>query len=274
MKTIKFLFFIIFGSLSLSSCLVNDEVDSDIYDDSANVIGFRTGTLNASIIADGSTADYTMQLLVSGPTASDITSSITASLEVDSSSDAIEGTHFTLDSNTVTFEPSNNLLTTLGITILSEGVTAPDEKFLKLNLINSSDSATLVSGRTGSILISIKYLCNSDLAGMYDNPDLPANTGDVAEIIELGPGQYRVSALPYLGWNGVDGIYFDIIDDCGNLTITNCEITEAFGALVEGEATVENDGSWTLTYVVYNGATPDTGVWFDFSTSPSTYTPQ
>ncbi len=272
MKTLKFLTIFLLSTMTLVSCLVDDTVASDAYDEGPNVLGFLNSSMLATKLADGTTTTLTIVLKASGPNVSEISETITANIEVDPSSSAIEGTHFSLPESTVSFLPSNNMIATIDLVVLSEGIEAPASESLILNLVNSSSSTTITSGRTGSIDISIKYLCFSDIAGTYSNPDLPSGAEGVAELTEVGVGTYTVSSLPYLGWGGTTPIWFEIVDECGELTFTNCELTES-GYFTEGEVVNNGDGSFTLTYIVYNGGDPSTGIFFDFLDAPSTYTP-
>ena len=270
MKTIKILSILLFSIFTLSSC-IDDTVDTDEFVNSPNLIAFSKSSLNATIIADGGTIDNTLNLLIKGPTSMNISEDITASLEIDPSSTAVEGTHFTLASNTVTFSPSNDLKTSVDFTVLSDGIASPSEVTLVLNIVNPSSSSVVPSGRSGQIVIKIGYLCPSDLAGEYSNPDVPSNANDQATFTEIGPGTYRISAMPYLGWGGTDPIYIDIIENCGNITVVGGEVVDALGATVDGSGTVsETTGAVTFTYTVYKA---DGSIWFDFSTQPSTYTP-
>lgn len=273
MKTIKILSLILISMITLSSCM-SDEVDTDANMNTPSMLSFVKNKISATIIADGSTADFTLPMKVKGPLSGDITNDITATISVDPSSTAVEGLHYSLGSTAVTFSPSNNLITSIDLTVMSTGVTAPAEVTLILNITNSSDSAVGPSGRTGQSVVTIKYLCSSDLAGEYTNPDVPGGAAGEATFTENSPGQYTISAMPYLGWGGSTPITMDILDDCGTISVTNSELMEA-GYLTIGTGTVNADGSITINYIVYNGATVDTGIFFDFSApeDASTYTP-
>ncbi len=250
MKTLKILTLILLSTFALHSCLVEDTARSDEFDDGPNVLGFLESSMLATLTADGSTRTIVVPLRAIGPNLGEITSDITASLEVDPSSTAIEGTHYTLNSNTVTFSPSNNLITTIELTILSEGIDAPASESLILNLVNSSDANTVPSGRTGSLAVDITYLCFSDLAGNYTNaliaPDL-CDTSDPITVVEDEPGRYFVSSMTNYSWTSGGCIGFFIIDNCGTLTYDGGDL-EANGYTGDGGAggEVNADGSFSF----------------------------
>lgn len=271
MKTIKILSVIIIALFSLNSC-IDDKVLDDDFENTPSVMSFEKSKYSATITADGSTANHTLAVLLKGPQSGAITNDITASVTVDPSSTAVEGVHYTLNTNMVTFSPSNNLINNIDFVVLSAGITAPASETLVLNLTNSSDSSILSSGRSGSVIITIQYLCFSDMGGNYSNADVPSGAAGEATTTETGAGSYTVSALPYLGWGGTTPITFDIIEDCGTITIVGGELTNA-GYLTTGGGEVSADGnSFTINYIVYNGATADTGIFFDFSAAADTST--
>lgn len=112
--------------------------------------------------------------------------------------------------------------------------------------------------------------CGSFLEGDYHNPNVGGGTGGFCTITALGGGNYLCSALPRLTAGG-QVIPFEFSDVCDTITIN----TIVLGSyLVVGEGVVNADDSITITYKLHNGSTPDAPVLFDYSTQPSTYTPQ
>ncbi len=250
MKTIKILTIVLLSTFALHSCLVEETAPSDAYADGANVLGFLESNMLAALTADGSTRTLTIPLKAVGPNLSDITSDITCDLVKDASSTAIEGTHYTLGSSTVTFSPSQNLITTIELTLMSDGISAPSSESLILNLENSSDPNTIPSGRTGSIAIDITYLCYSNLAGDYTNaliaPDR-CDESDPITVTEDSPGRYFVSSMTEYAWTSGGCIGFYIVDNCGTLTYDGGDLEDNGYSGDGGEGgEVNADGSFTF----------------------------
>lgn len=131
--------------------------------------------------------------------------------------------------------------------------------------------STLSDGTTEHLNRSttrINVACGSFLAGNYlinNNPALTATT------TALGGGAYTCSRLPYLTVSGGQPIPFEFSDLCDTITINTTVL--GGGYLVLGEGVVNPDGSYTITYALYNGPTEDTGIYFDFTNQPATYYP-
>lgn len=227
----KFLNLILFvsASLALNSCLVDDDGGNYVNNDqSPNLLGFTQSTVNASVTADGEEKPLSFPVELAGPTAFQYEGEITVTIEVDPSSTAVEGVHYSLSSNTVTLSSASNLTANFPVTIITDGIDPPIDPtpVLKLNIVSASDSSILPNGRTSSITIYIEYLCYSDITGFYETLDAlyyrigvltydEAVWPDEQEIIYICNGTFRV--LEWFGpFNGNEW-YFQV-DELGNIT--------------------------------------------------------
>jgi hypothetical protein len=266
----------LFLAFSLTSCLVDDTADSDLNDKSPSLIGFTAGSTDANIKATGDVTPFSMNVEVTGPTFSSITSDISGSVVVNEAlTTAVEGTHFELDAATSSFtlSPDNNLIGNVSVNILTAGINPPlaESPVLALDIVTSSDIAS-VNGRTGTILITIKYLCASDLAGSYtvtgtyqayDGSITPQNWTDT--ITMTGDGEYRTGRVGH--WSaavlgGTPGMTFT--DLCGTLTIPSQNLVDLYSNIVEGGpvtaegntlvmSKVQGDGSIDFVYTISYG---------------------
>ena len=216
-------------SLMFTSCLVDDETISDDYDNGPNLVGFLDSSVNASVAADGNTYEVLMTVQFSGPTSSQFTGDFDVTIAVDPSSTAIDGTHYTLNSNTLSLSASTNYIANLPLTVLTEGIAPPldENPVLTLMITEISDGSIVPNGRTSSIDVTIEYLCFSNITGSYRalfgeyyrigvGPNCTVSDWpDETEIIYLCGTTYRV--LEWFGCFDGNEWYFDI-DESGNIT--------------------------------------------------------
>lgn len=216
-------------SLLFTACLVEDDTPYDNNDKGPNLVGFLNSSVNASVAADGNTNDILMTVTFSGPTSTQFTGDFDITISVDPSSTAIEGTHFELNSNTLSLSASSNYIANLPLTILTAGIDPPldENPVLTLNISEISDESVVPNGRTASIDITIEYLCFSNVTGSYRalfgeyyrigvGPNcVTADWPDETEIIFLCGTTYRV--LEWFGCFDGNEWYFEI-DGAGNIT--------------------------------------------------------
>ena len=266
----------LFLAFSLTSCLVDDTADSDLNDKSPSLIGFTQASVDANIKATGDVTPFTMNVEVTGPTFSSITSNISGSVVVNQAlTTAVEGTHFELDPSTSSFtlSPDNNLIGNVAVNILTAGIQPPlaESPVLALDIVSSGGAAD-VNGRTGTILITIKYLCSSALAGKYNvTGTYTAYDGSVSQqswtdvITMTGDGEYRTGRVGH--WSagalgGTPGMTFT--DLCGELTIPYQNLVDLYANIVEGGpvtaegntlemSSVQPDGSIKFIYTISYG---------------------
>ena len=127
-----------------------------------------------------------------------------------------------------------------------------------------TDGSVTQAGAAGTFIITVN--CLSDLAGTYTS-----SNGETVTITEVQAGVYESTQLPYLT-SGGNPIPFQFSESCGTITIN----TLVLGSyLTVGTGVVNDDGTFTISYVLYDGSSVDAGILFDFSGPGDvvTYTP-
>jgi hypothetical protein len=248
MKKFKIYILLFVFTISFSSCLLEDETPTDNFGKSPNLIGFNKSSIAANALADGTTTEVMIPLLVTGPTSIDITEDVNFSVEVDVSSTAVEGTHYTLNTDNLSLSAADGLKTSIPVTIITAGIVPPlaEAPTLVLNLTTTSKNA-IVSGRTGQVSIAINYLCFSKLAGDYviNFASGPTNV----TVTQVSDGVYRASYLPPF----TSTYWWEFSDVCNELTITDWQydgsnpITGTSGPRPKG--TLNESGDITFTGV-------------------------
>jgi len=254
--------------LSMTACLDNS-VQLDGIESSPNLVGFNKASKTVGFLTDDLEHQTNVLVTIVGPSYDSVQGDVVAQISVDPSSTAVDGVNYRLESNSVVLNYANNFSALLPITVITENMSAPSRVSLVLNIDTISNDSLVINGRTKQIRVYIDYLCfsNLDNGNEYLNPDVP---NGATTIEEIAPGKYEVGAMPFLS-SGGNPIPFEFTDTCGEISIDYL----VFGAyLMLGQGTVNNDGSITITYILYNADTVDSGVFFDYSTQPSTYTPQ
>ena len=287
MKTIKYLLIFVLSVSTFISCsdIIDDTERTEGYDEGPNLIGFTTAETNVSGISNGNEYVFDLPMSGTGPTIMDANEDVTVNISVDPTSTAIEGTHFMLSEDTVTFEAGNNYINDLPITMLTEGIVAPLDMnpYVILNVSEVNSSGNFVNnGRTGKIKVNLLYLCFSNLSGTYDvemryvNPDAGTDTMHygVDTINETGDGTYRTEAAGHWEVDGGPGAIggtagFDFTDVCNDITIPAQNLVDLYSNIVEGvagESHVDPDtGIITFQYTICAGYCREYWV---------TYTPQ
>lgn len=265
MKKISYLLsFLSIGlALTMVSCEEGDNL-ADQIEASPNLIGFAIRTTSFSGIADGTTYTNMVPVSVFGPSTGDLSGSYTATITVDPSSTAVEGTHFTLPSNTITVTSDGNLASNFQIDMLSAGIPTPlaVNPVIVLKVGSPTGSGNIVaSGAT--LKITLLYLCPSFLAdfnyavtGTYVRASTATNTTfnhGVEGLSKVADGEYFTETTGH--WNpgeldpGYDGFYFK--DICGVITIEEQNLGGVYSNLVQGTGTVdESTGDIYMEYTV------------------------
>ncbi|RSK42076.1 hypothetical protein [Mangrovimonas spongiae] len=152
-----------------TSCLVDDEVESDSYGDSPSLAGFTSAARNLSAVADGEDKQFGIDLSLVGPASVGNVGSVDVVVSVDPSSTAIEGTHYSLTSMSTTLQASNNYIGSLPLTVITEGITPPlaVSPVLKLNIESVNGSNVIPNGLKDGITLTFIYQCFADLSGTY-----------------------------------------------------------------------------------------------------------
>ncbi|MFY0601686.1 MAG: hypothetical protein JXR03_18580 [Cyclobacteriaceae bacterium] len=169
MKKMKYLYMLLIGAVITTSCSEEGDSLASQISNSPNTAGFALSVMPMSGVADGSTYDFDIRMLVAGPTSKDLSENVTVRLSVDTDqSTAIEGTHFEFESNELTITPNQNSAGVLPITLLTEGIVAPlaENPVLVLNVESVSGDRTVV-GSGKALVVNLLYLCPGDLSGTY-----------------------------------------------------------------------------------------------------------
>ena len=246
MKKIIKITFLFLLSLSLTSCLVNDTDPTEEFDQGANVVGFTSSTMAFSGVANGDEYQSTINFEVKGPTASDYTAPINATISVDPASTAVEGVNFRLDSSTITLDADGGYTGSLPITLITDGIVAPLAESPTLILaVTSANGETNLLPNGLKLTVTLNYLCFSNLAGTYDVTMryVRASTGTdstqtLTDVIkETADGEYRTERVGY--WTaaqlgGTPGFTFN--DVCNDISIPYQNLVERYSNIVEGVA--------------------------------------
>lgn len=116
------------------------------------------------------------------------TSPVTVTVEVDPTSTAVQGVHYTLASNTVTI-PAGEVIAQLPVTVLTGNIEPTETPNLVLNI--TSANGAKVSVNYSKLTFRIRVICASDLAGSYNVLWRVLNVGD-------GDGGVRQSLTNYV----------------------------------------------------------------------------
>ena len=255
MKTFKKYLFLLAVSFSLTSCLVDDDVATDEIVNSPNLVGFTSSSTNALVTQGTGNQDYSANLTIVGPTVLNISEDINVTVTVNTEeTTAVEGVHFSFTPTTTTLSPDSGLTGTVPYTVLTDdpSIEAPSEVFLVLNVTEvSGGNGAIPSGRTGKIVVSIRYLCNSDLEGTYTNPLVP-QCDDVTgpnniTVTQVSSGRYLVSSMTGYTFGPGNCIEFYMIDVCGQLTYDGGGLEDNGYSGEGGNGVVNSDGSFTIT---------------------------
>ncbi len=251
--------FLLIFSVMLSSC-VDDSTFADEVKKSPNIIGFELRNTNISGIANGSEYENLFNVEVVGPSTAGLSGEFTATVTVDPTSTAIEGTHFRIDNPTITVTSEGKLRNVMGITMLTEGIVAPlaSNPVLVLNVTNATGSGVIASG--AQLSVNLLYLCNSVLEGQYE-VTITRDDGAVYVypdyITETGVGQYRGESVGRWSPGSIGGTPgFDFVDVCNVITVPEQNLVDLYSNLVGQDGKPEDSfvdpatGIITIKYYV------------------------
>lgn len=245
----------------LNSCLIENETDLDLNDKGPNLASFEQSRTAFAAIADGAEYKFDVKMKVIGPTSMDIKNDITLTVAVDPSSTAIAGTHFRLDSPTLTLSAANNLLGLFPVTMLTQGIATPlaVAPVLVLKVTQASgDDNIVANGKT--ISINLNYSCPSFLAGTYDVTTISTTVAGVSStlnwtetIVNTGIGEYRTGRVGH--WTpadlgGTPGFTFN--DVCGQISVSGQNLVDLYSNWVEGTAFGTVDPVTGNLYIEYS----------------------
>lgn len=176
MKTIKYLFLLITLVGFAGACLVDDEETYELNSKGYNVATFEKFATNLGALANGDEYQRVLNMRLVGPTVKDLSGDITVTVEADPSSTAVEGVHYRIDNPTITLKASNNYLGSLGVTLLTEGNSPPEDgtpeledyvaPVLVLNVKSATGDANVTtSGKLNKV--TLNYTRPNPYAGKY-----------------------------------------------------------------------------------------------------------
>lgn len=233
---------ILFASLMLTSCLVDDEDPSTSNDLGPNLASFRNNSGTLGAIANGDEYEFDIEVEVLGPTVVEQEGDVQFTVSVDPASTAIEGTHFALPSTSMTLTEASNYIGKFPVTLLSDGIMAPLDVSPVLILTMSDASGTNVLPNGKKITLTLNYLCFSNLAGSYTTEieyyragALVSSTTGTDVLTETGDGEYRsglVGQWTAAQLGGTPGMTF--FDVCDIITIPNQNLVDLYSNEVEG----------------------------------------
>lgn len=244
--------------LGLSGCdaLLDDEVTD--FGTGPNFVGFASSAMTLAAVTDGSEYQMEVPLRIIGPTVPGLDSEVTVDITVDPSSTAIEGTHFSLPSTTVTLTPSSSqedvFTGSMPITILTEGLVAPldETPVLVLNMTNLSTSENVViNDKRETTSINLAYACPfdiNDFAGTYiattDEFEIYLGETKPFEVV-VGPGENQLTLVNFAAHPEEYDLVVDVDPATGEITVPKQVALNYnnFGATQYGELSMEGSGT-------------------------------
>ena len=261
MKTLKYILILIMSIGMFNSCLVDDESTLDLNNQGPNLAGFDLAKTSLAAIADGAEYKFDLKVKVFGPNSLDLTKDVTITVEADPSSTAKEGTHYKLNSSSVTLSPGRNMLGLFPVTMLTEGIQTPLEKSPVLVLkVTQASGDPLVINSGKPITIELNYACPSFLEGDYDVTTEYTNAAGVVKILKwsdhltnTGIGEYRTARVGH--WAPEDLGYtpgFTFTDVCGKLSVPGQNLVDTYSNWVEGTDFGSVDEETGNLYIEYS----------------------
>lgn len=230
--------------LTFTSCVVDDDVVlGDIT--GPNLASFARTSQVISGIANGDEYENEIIVEVKGPTWEEMTGDVEVTVSVDPASTAVEGTHFRMDSKTITLTEENNYNGKLPITLLTDGIEAPldENPVLILNVESATGENVINNGKP--LKINLNYLCFSDLSGTYDvklryiraSQGIDTTVEFQDTFTEVATGEYRTARVGH--WTAADlggEPGFTFYDICNTITIPEQNLVNLYSNLVKGVA--------------------------------------
>lgn len=176
---------------------------------------------------------------------------ITVNIEVDPSSTAVEGVHYSLSGNSATIA-AGEFVGSFPVTVLTGNIDPSESPALVLNI--SSATGADIASNYGSITLNIRVVCPSDISQETDtwSGTTTSRFGtDVATVTvtPLGAGQYVVSDMstglyPRFGFSTTQELI--IADNCNVISYVGPRQTNFTIVPPTGENT-PTEGSWDET---------------------------
>lgn len=266
MKNLGKLFMLLMLPLLCVSCLVDDENDTG-RQSSPYTLGFaKSSTLESYFEDVGPVVVNVTVNVLGGNSGIALPNDVEVFYTADASSTATAGNEYTFTGSSFTI-PAGTTFGSLPLQINTGGLDPDNPTQLVIKLTDANGAAVSQINDTFTITF---VGCQSDHAGTYDNVDVPQNANDMATITELAPNTYRISALPGIGFGGVDPVWFEFTNVCGDVQVSGWQL----GTLAVSSGSVD-DTTGDITFdgiLLYNGSDVGSGVWFDLGAT--TYSAQ
>jgi len=231
MKKIKILAIALISALSMNSCLVDEDVDSQNQAESGFAAGFSRGTIS-HIITPSQTENISESVkvnLIGGNGAVNSSSDIVLNYSIDPSSTAVQGTHYNITNTTneITipagrdFAPEDFMYE-----VLIGGINAGESFTIIVNL-ESANNNVFAAAQYAPLTVNITK-CDPPLVGNYNVASPGYNDGDASNVASLGCDTYRATYLPLAdGFNQVVNFEFKHNAD-DSLEITSIGFTNSY----------------------------------------------
>lgn len=130
---------------------------------------------------------------------------VTVTVEVDPTSTAVQGVHYTLASNSVTI-PAGEVIAQLPVTVLTGNIQPTETPNLVLNI--TSASGAKVSVNYNKLTFRIRVICPSNLVGSYNVLWRVLNLGDGSGGVAQTASNFTITAFPTISLTSTaTGVY-------------------------------------------------------------------
>jgi hypothetical protein len=133
------------------------------------------------------------------------TTPVTVTVEVDPTSTAVKGVHYSLASNTITI-PAGQVIGQLPVTVLTGNIQPTETPNLVLKI--TSANGAKVSVNYSTLTFRIRVICSSNLAGTYNVLWRVLNLGDGDGGVSQTSSNFTITAAPRITLTaGATGVY-------------------------------------------------------------------
>lgn len=260
MKKINLYLILAISLFTVASCMVDDDVDT--VSEGPYIVGFKN-SLPSYIFTDADSGPITINEpidLVGGNNGTVSEQDITIQFQIDPSSTAIAGTHYSLpnNGNTLTLKAGENFVN-FPVIVNTDNLPGNLPQTIVVNLLEVSSSNGVIVNNRKSTTITIAK-CESNLAGNYSlvvtRLDNNASFSAPNEVLtELSLGTYVTSSTGNYGTapgftsllaQGAPRNGFIFNDVCQSIVIEEQNLGNYFTNLVYGNETDGSQGFVTL----------------------------
>ncbi|MCF6183156.1 MAG: hypothetical protein L3J56_00780 [Bacteroidales bacterium] len=246
MKKLKYIVLFLLSTVIISSCdLFDKSTVLDANSEGNNIATFEKHDIVYSQVATGDEYTFDVQVKVKGPSVMKMTGDVPVTIEVDTSSTAIAGTHYRIDNNKLTLKADNNYLGTFAVTMITAGIVAPlpEDPQLVLNIKTSGSSAKVV-GDGVPCKIDLVFGCLShfdahtySVVATRDGAFYDSWSGEV--ITKTGVEEYRTTRVGHWVSLGVGTPGYTFYNKCDVLTVPKQNLVDYYSNQVQGAGTAD-----------------------------------